>query len=78
MNPDYVFVDDQLMGRGGLESLEALFEDHEFRGKTIFTHDFEGIDGITMERSALILGADACLLKPYRRKSIEVMLHAFS
>lgn len=78
LKPDFVFVDDQLMGRGGLESLEVLFEDHDFNGKTVFTHDFEGTDGILIERSALMLGADACLGKPYRRKAIEVMLHAHS
>jgi DNA-binding NarL/FixJ family response regulator len=78
MRPDFVFVDDQLMGRGGLESLEVLFDEHDFPGKTVFTHDFEGTEGNVMERSAMILGVDACLHKPYRRKSIEVLLHTHS
>ncbi len=67
---DYVFVDDQLQDRAGLEILHMLSEMGHSQGIVVFTHSLEGADGNAIERSAITLGADYCLQKPFRTKTL--------
>lgn len=71
LNADMIFVDDQLVNRPGLEAIDRLSSLGSFTGEIVFTHDFEGIGANVLEKSALIVGADYCLQKPYRRQSVR-------
>ena len=68
---DYIFVDDQLANRVGIEIVAKLDSMGHSAGTLVYTHGIEGHDANILERKAIAVGADYCLQKPYRTKTVK-------
>jgi len=70
----WVFIEDQLPSRSGLQCIEKMAESSVFEGHVVFMHSLQGGAAAALECLAYTWGVRFVLRKPFRPAELRKML----